>query len=376
MNSLRQIPLHMLMLAGLVGPLSAQEAEAPPPVPATSAKSAIATAYAGISPAVVTERARLAVTTETVPPGVGVFVAFVDPKGPSMGILEEDDILVRLDDQVLVNPEQFRALIRMHQPGDVVKVVAVREDEVVKVDLKLGSRSAPVPVAPKAKKSMMAKPTTKPSDESAPAEAPKMMMPHKMGLTINGQTFELGQIPGGQIIILDPNQGFPPEIIQQFNEMRMRGMAIPMMPGMMPHMVSPQTAPAAPVAPEKQEAARAPSVQSKSKSFSFTFGAQNGAAVTSSSVASDKDGTVAVDERDGKKHAVIKDVAGKVLFDGDVTTDADREKIPAEIRQRLKLVESGSFTIRGTENVAPSADEQSDEEERPKKKKRDPKEGV
>ena len=372
MNSLRQIPLHMLMLAGLVGPLVAQENESAAQAPAAKVKPA-AFAYAGISPAAVTERVRLGVTSADVPPGVGVMVAFVDPKGPSMGLLDEDDILVRLDDQVLVNPEQFRALIRMHQPGDVVKIVAVREDEVVKVDLKLGSRSAPVVVAPKAKKSSAPKSAPKAADESAPTDAPKTMTPPKMGLTINGQTFELGQVPGGQVIILDPTQGFPPEIIQQFNEMRMRGMAIPMMPG----MVVPR-APQPEAAPEKESAPApsAPAIQSKSKSFSFSFGSQNGAAVTSSSVASDKEGTVAVDERDGKKHAVIKDAAGKVLFDGDVTTDADREKIPTEIRQRLKLVESNSFSIRGTENTAPAATETSDEEVRPKKKKRDPKEGV
>jgi hypothetical protein len=172
---------------------------------------------------------------------------------------------------------------------------------------------------------------------------------------------------------LDPTQGFPPEIIQQFNEMRMRGMAIPMMPG----MVVPR-APQPEAAPEKESvpAPSVPAVQSKSKSFSFSFGSQNGAAVTSSSVASDKDGTVAVDERDGKKHAVIKDTAGKVLFDGDITSDADRAKIPAEIRQRLKLVESNSFSIHGTENTAPASAEPSDDEARPKKKKRDPKEGV
>ena len=137
MNSLRHIPLHMLMLAGLVGPLVAQENETSPQTPAAKVKPASAIAYAGISPAVVTELARRGVTSKDVPPGVGVMVAFVDPKGPSMGILAEDDILIRLDDQVLVNPEQFRALIGMHQPGDVVKIVAVREDEVVKIDLKL-----------------------------------------------------------------------------------------------------------------------------------------------------------------------------------------------------------------------------------------------
>ena len=47
MNSLRHIPLHMLMLAGLVGPLVAQENESAPQAPVAKVKPA-ASAYAGI----------------------------------------------------------------------------------------------------------------------------------------------------------------------------------------------------------------------------------------------------------------------------------------------------------------------------------------
>jgi len=351
MNSLRHIPLHMLMLAGLVGPLVAQENENAPQTPAAKVKPAAATAYAGISPAVVTELARRGVTSKDVPPGIGVMVAFVDPKGPSMGVLAEDDILVRLDDQVLVNPEQFRALIGMHQPGDVVKIVAVREDEVVNVNLKLGSRNAPVSAAPKAKKSVAPKADVKPADEPAPAQAPQVVVPPRMGITINGQTFEFNQ---------DPMQGFPPEIVQQFNEMRRRSMAVPQAPQPQPE-----------AAPEKESAPvpQAPALQSKSKSFSFSFG--NGASVSSNSVASDRDGTVAIDERDGKKHAVIKDASGKVLFDGDVTTDEARAKMNPKLRDRLKLVETNSFKIQS----APVEETNSDEPVLPKKKN-NPRDGA
>jgi len=349
MNSLKHIPLHMLMLAGLVGPLVAQENENAPQAPAAKVKPTAAPAYAGISPAVVTELARRGVTSKDVPPGVGVMVAFVDPKGPSMGVLAEDDILVRLDDQVLVNPEQFRALIGMHKPGDVVKIVAVREDEVVNVDLKLGSRIAPVSAAPKAKKSIAPKGDAKPADEPAPAQAPQAVVPPRMGITINGQTFEFNQ---------DPMQGFPPEIIQQFNEMRQRGMAVPPAP-------QPQAVPEKESAPAPQ----APALQSKSKSFSFSFG--NGASVSSNSVASDRDGTVAIDERDGKKHAVIKDASGKVLFDGDVTSDEARAKMNPKLRDRLKLVETNSFKIQS----APVEEINSDEPVLPKKKN-NPKDGA
>lgn len=347
MNSLRHIPLHMLMLAGLVGPVVAQENENAPQAPSAKVKSA-ASAYAGISPAIVTELARRGVTSQDVPPGVGVLVAFVDPKGPSMGILAEDDILVRLDDQVLVNPEQFRALIGMSKPGDVVTIVAVREDEVIKVNLKLGSRNAPVASATKAKKSSAPKVEAKVADEAAPA-APKAVVPPRMGITINGQTFEFNQ---------DPMEGFPPEIIQQFNEMRQRSMPVP-------RVAEPE------VEAEKESAPApsAPAMQSKSKSFSFSFG--NGGSVSSNSVAADRDGTVAIEERDGKKHAVIKDASGKVLFDGDVTTDEARAKMKPKLRDRLKLVETNSFKIQS----APVEENNSDESVLPKKKN-NPKDGA
>jgi hypothetical protein len=277
-----------------------------------------------------------------------VLVAFVDPKGPSMGILAEDDILVRLDDQVLVNPEQFRALIGMRQPGDVVKIVAVREDEVVKVDLKLGSRNAPLSAAPKAKKSSAPKVEAKAADEAVPT-APKAVVPPRMGITINGQTFEFNQ---------DPMEGFPPEIIQQFNEMRQRSMPVP-------RVAEPE------VEAEKESAPApsAPAMQSKSKSFSFSFG--NGGSVSSNSVAADRDGTVAIEERDGKKHAVIKDASGKVLFDGDVTTDEARAKMNPKVRDRLKLVETNSFKIQS----APVEENNSDGSVLPKKKN-EPKDGA
>lgn len=347
MNSLRHIPLHMLMLAGLVGPVVAQENENAPQAPSAKVKSA-ASAYAGISPAIVTELARRGVTSQDVPPGVGVLVAFVDPKGPSMGILAEDDILVRLDDQVLVNPEQFRALIGMSKPGDVVTIVAVREDEVIKVNLKLGSRNAPVASATKAKKSSAPKVEAKVADEAAPA-APKAVVPPRMGITINGQTFEFNQ---------DPMEGFPPEIIQQFNEMRQRSMPVP-------RVAEPE------VEAEKESAPApsAPAMQSKSKSFSFSFG--NGGSVSSNSVAADRDGTVAIEERDGKKHAVIKDASGKVLFDGDVTTDEARAKMKPKLRDRLKLVETNSFKIQS----APVEENNSDGSVLPKKKN-NPKDGA
>jgi hypothetical protein len=87
-------------------------------------------------------------------------------------------------------------------------------------------------------------------------------------------------------------------------------------------------------------------------------------------MASDDEGTVSLEEKDGKKHAVVKDRDGKTLFDGDVTDKAAVEKLPADIRRRLKLVEGKGFTLPGFPLSPPAAPS-----EEPKKKF-DPKQGA
>lgn len=352
MNSLRHIPLHMLLLAGLAVPqvLSANAVSSPTPVVKNSPSG-----YAGISPVTLDEKLRKENAQTNFPAGMGVVVGFIDPKGPAAGNLEQGDVLTRFDDQVLVNAEQFRALIQMHQAGDVVKIVLVRGDENKTVELKLGSRASPV--ATKAKST--------PSVEKTPAKNDTGLK-----ITINGQTVDMGEMPidngtitpvgPGQVVILGPNQGLPPEVAQQLEEMRRRGLPIPKV------RVTP-----APTVEEK--VATPPAMQSRSQSFSFSLG--NGAAVSSNSVACDCDGTVNLQESNGKKHAIIRDASGKVLFDGDVTTEEDRAKMSSTVRNRLKLVETNSLKVQGGDMVYPSNENNSDEPIIPTKKN-NPKDGA
>jgi len=67
---------------------------------------------------------------------------------------------------------------------------------------------------------------------------------------------------------------------------------------------------------------------------------------SSSSIATDAQGSVSLEEKDGKKHALIKDANGQVGFDGEVTTEAQRAAMPEEARRRLKLVD-GTFSVPG-----------------------------
>lgn len=62
------------------------------------------------------------------PQGIGLIVEFVQPKSPAADAgLKPYDLLVKLDDQWLVNPEQFAVLVRMHHAGDEVKLHYLRE---------------------------------------------------------------------------------------------------------------------------------------------------------------------------------------------------------------------------------------------------------
>lgn len=306
MNSLRQIPLHMLLLAGLVGPLQAEDKKEP------AAKVAVAdgVGYAGLNVG-----PRLEAAIASVPADVGILVGFIDPQGPSVGKVEEGDILTRLDDQMLFNADQFRALVRTRKPGDKVKVTLVRSGEPQVVELTLGAR---------------------PEEKSRPSA--------RKGRAVDDPNNGLPGVNGGVI---------PPEILKQLQELQAGVIPAP---------------PSGSRIPSVDELRARSGANSSSHSFSFSFG--NGAKSSSHSMASDGEGSVSLEEKDGKKHAVVKDRDGKTLFDGDVTDKSAVEKLPADVRRRLKLIEGKNFTLPGFPgNATPAPAEEP-------KKKFDPKQGA
>ena len=313
MNSLRQIPLHVLLLAGLISPMQAKNKDNETPAAKVAASDEVAYAGLNVGP-------RLEAANATVPVGVGIQVGFIDPKGPSVGKVEEGDLLTRLDDQMLFNADQFRALVRTRKPGDKVKLTLVRGVEPQLVELTLGSRAA--------EKAASAARSAARSGRAGVIETPN-------GITI---------APGGAI---------PPELLKQLQDLQSG--AIPP-PARSPDLSADEL--------RAQPGARS----SSSHSFSFSFG--NGAKSSSTSMASDGEGTVSLEEKDGKKHAVVKDRDGKTLFEGDVTDKASVEKLPADVRRRLKLVEGKGFTLPGFPlSPAPVPSEEP-------KKKFDPKQGA
>jgi hypothetical protein len=305
----------MLLLAGLVSPMQAKNKDNETPAAKAAATDEVAYVGLNVGP-------RVEAANATVPAGVGIQVGFIDPKGPSVGKVEEGDILTRLDDQMLFNAEQFRALVRTRKPGDKVKLTLVRGVEPMVVEFALGSR-------PAEKVAAQARAGTR-SGRAGSIDTPN-------GITIG---------PGGVI---------PPEVLKQLQDMQS---------GILPPPAARSRIPSA----DELRAQQSDPGSSSSHSFSFSFG--NGAKSSSTSMASDGEGTVSLEEKDGKKRAVVKDRDGKTLFDGDVTEKADVEKLPAEVRRRLKLVEGKGFTMPGFPgNAAPAPAAEP-------KKKFDPKQGA
>ncbi len=357
MSTLRQIPLHILMLAGLLSPLSAQEKAAP--ATQTPPRATLATAFAGLSVNPLNDEVR-AKAGVSIPDGVGVGVILVDAKGPATGKLEVGDILTRFDDQVLVTPDQFRALIKMRKPGDKVKLVAIREGEIKSVELELAERQVPAPRF---------------AGSARAAASPPAPLVDSGSITVNGQKVDLGSMPGGSgtvtqvgpghVVIIGPNQTLPPEVLKQLEEMRARGLPIPPLDSLGFGLGA---AGAERSNDSQQRVTVIPRIETKS--FSFSLGGPN-AGSSSSSVASDGQGTVSLEEKDGKKHAVLKDPAGKVLFDGEITTAEQRAKMPEALRERLKLVDGPTFSIPGLMQSPKPAPVEAE-----KPKARNPKEGA
>lgn len=338
MNPIRKIPLHVLMLAGLLA-ASEAAAEDKPATPeakaaAPAAPEAKMQAYAGINVTTYAAHQRARDPLAEVPEGIGLVVGFLDPEGPAMGKLQERDVLTRLDDQVLVNAEQFRALLQTRKPGDRVKLVRVRGDDVDTVEITLAGKPAPVarPVTARSRAAMPGQPD--PAGNGAVAGGIRIM--------VNGQEVDPGQMiqggslhigPGGQgsVVVIDPRSGqMPAEVRKALDEMRQRGMPVP---------------------PDLQGSdASAPSVATGgsrvviSRSFSFGTG---GPSSTSSSMYSDDEGTVSIRKEGDKKLATVKDADGKVLFEGEIGTEEQLKAVPDNVRPRLALAEGSTIRLPG-----------------------------
>lgn len=78
------------------------------------------------------------------PEGLGLVVTHVVPDGPAaIAGLQKHDVLHKLDDQLLVNFEQFAVLVRLRNPGDSVALTFIRGGETRTLEATLTERDVP-----------------------------------------------------------------------------------------------------------------------------------------------------------------------------------------------------------------------------------------
>jgi hypothetical protein len=220
------------------------------------------------------------------PVDMGLVVARVSEGSPAASQLKEHDMLMKFDDQLLVDTRQLSVLVRARQEGEEVPLTLYRGGKAITLKVKLGQR-----------------------------EMPKHPQPD-------------GFPPGGE-----HEMGFFHEEFPGPGEMRMR-----QFPGMEPddaHNVMRM------IGRERHNWFGAPPVHffgRKDRKGSTMLNLAEG-----NFVFSDDAGSVEVQANEGKRELTVKNPKGEVIFHGPINNADDREKLPPEVMARLHQIEKSEL---------------------------------
>ena len=196
------------------------------------------------------------------------------------------DILQKMDDQILVNPEQFKQLVWLKKPGDMVSLDIIRKGSPLKL-------SATMDMTERKKQprgALRGGPFGRSSlfdDPFRGSSRIRDLLEREFGQAFPGNPFQ-SLIPGFS-----------------------HGDFLPSPPG----SHSPVHQPGADI-----------------QSFSYSSSENQ-------KVVSDEQGTLHYTEKDGQKFLRATDPSGKLLFEGPINTESDRQKLPAGLLPRLLEIE-------------------------------------
>jgi len=97
-------------------------------------------AYLGIETAPVN---RTLSTQLGLPKDTGLVVIRVTENSPAAAVLKQDDVLIKLEDQILINPQQLSVLVRSRKEGDEIKLTIIRAGKETTVKAKLAMHDVP-----------------------------------------------------------------------------------------------------------------------------------------------------------------------------------------------------------------------------------------
>lgn len=293
MNSRHQIPGLLLSLACIAAP-------------AASAKDVIIRHTEGQQPRIVLvddkERparemetvAFLGVETSPVPRTVakhlglardmGLIVERVAKDSPAATVLQEDDILTKLDDQLLIDSRQFTVLIRSKKEGDEIKLTFLRAGKEQTAKVKLGKKEVPKVADPFR---FFSAPDIGPAFHFSPEAATRLR--------------ELAPAVGEEVR----------DMVRRLQRERGTWFGTPGV-----------------------------RVITRGGKGSTVLDLPRGHITYS-----DDDGSIEVQAEDGKRQLTVKDKDGKVTFEGPINSEEDRKKLPDDVKKRIEKIEFSHFNF-------------------------------
>lgn len=209
---------------------------------------------------------------------MGLVVTRIAENSPAAAVLKEDDILTKLDDQLLVDSRQFSILIRSKKEGEEIGLTVIRGGKETIVKAKLGKRDIP------------------------------RLAGMEFGPDANIRFFNGRDLPG--LMDLRELPGMAREDVN--NALRLLGgehgnwFGRPRV-----HVFN-------------REGGRGSTMLDMAQG---------------NLVYSDEEGSVEVNAKDGKRELTIKNPKGEVTFKGAINDEADRKKLPPEVVARLNKIE-------------------------------------
>ena len=220
--------------------------------------------------------------------GSGLVVNHVVANSPAAGALKEHDILLKLDDQILIEQRQLLVLVRNHKEGDEVTLTYLRGGKQATAKVKLAKREQP--------------------------KLSLLQLPSGAGAA----AFALGQGDFDVPLLgrVDAQNG------EDVN--RLLGLID------------------AGSTPGQRHLNIVNALGAGDRTISVTVNTGN-----SNASFNDDQGTLDLSIRDGKKELVAKNAKGEQIFSGPVNTPEERKALPAEVRTRLeKLEDSTQFSYK------------------------------
>ena len=202
------------------------------------------------------------------------------------------DVLLKLDDQLLINPEQLKTLVRLRNPGERISLSILRQAKPLTLSVEL---------------------LEIPENHRDSFERERMNHPDPFDInSLFGHGDRMRDFFRRHSFDFPDISNFQEKHL--FSDPRQQGSSVP-----------PSTSPKTQDDPLHGNG-------SNTQSFSYSSSTQQ---IT----LSDEEGSLQWTEKDGLRFLRASDLAGRVLFEGSISSDEDREKLPPRVRERLQAMQ-------------------------------------